>query len=287
MESARPAGERPSRLARFLHSARFEVIPTTGAADQVRNALPRSAPVTVTCSTTHGIDRTLDVAEHLSVAGFVVVPHLAARMVSGRNHLEQILERLETANIHEAFVVGGDATVPAGDFREAADLLDALRSIPHSLDRIGVAGYPEGHPLVPEAALLEALRRKQPDAHYVVTQLCFDSDALTHWIRSMRDAGITLPVVVGMPGRVARRKLAEVSLQVGVGTSLRYLARHRRQVAALARSPVYDPTALAVAIAAHLDEPDLLLRGAHLFTFNQVGATESWVRDLRVGCGAT
>jgi methylenetetrahydrofolate reductase (NADPH) len=141
-----------------------------------------------------------------------------------------------------------------------------------------VGGYPEGHPLVREAALLDALRRKQPHAHYVVTQLCFDSDALTRWISSLREAGITLPIVVGLPGCVGRRKLAEVSLQVGVGASLRYLARHRRQLAALARSRTYDPTALAGAIAAHLDEPELRLQGVHLFTFNQVEATQRWLR---------
>ena len=86
-------------------------------------------------------------------------------------------------------------------------------------------------------------------------------------------------MVVGLPGCVERRKLAEVSLQVGVGTSLRYLARHRRELVALARSRTYDPTALAGAIAAHLDEPDLRLQGAHLFTFNQVAATQSWLDE--------
>lgn len=277
LETARPAGERPSRLARLLHSVRFEVIPTAGAEDKVRDALPWGATVTVTSSTTLGIDRTLAVAEHLTAAGFGVVPHLAARMVSGNDHLERILARFETADIHEVFVVGGDATVPIGDFHEAADLLDALRRIPHRLERIGVGGYPEGHPLVPAAALLEALRRKQPDAHYIVTQLCFDAAALTRWIRSMREAGITLPVVVGLPGSVARRKLAEVSLQVGVGASLRYLTHHRRELVALARSRSYDPTALAGAIAANLDEPGLRLQGAHLFTFNQVEATQTWL----------
>jgi methylenetetrahydrofolate reductase (NADPH) len=277
LESARPASEHPSRLARLLTGARFEVIPTTGAAEKVSGALPPGTTVTVTCSLQHGIDRTLAVAESLSAAGFAVVPHLAARMVSGPDHLGRILERLDVADIHEAFVVGGDATAPVGTFRDAGDLLDALANLAHSLDTIGVGGYPEGHPLVPEAALLEALQRKQAHAHYLVSQLCFDARALTRWIYSIREAGVTLPVVVGLPGRVQRSKLAEISLQVGVGASLRYLARHRRELVALARSRSYDPTALVGAIAAHLDEPDLRLRGVHLFTFNQVEATQNWL----------
>jgi methylenetetrahydrofolate reductase (NADPH) len=207
----------------------------------------------------------------------VVAPHLAARMVSDRDHLKRILERLQIAEIRDAFVIGGDATMPAGSFGDAAELLEAMASLSHSLERIGVAGYPQGHPLVRESLLTEALQRKQSHAHYIVTQLCFDPEALTRWIACMRAADITLPVVVGLPGYVERRRLAAVSLQVGVGASLAYLARHRRQLVALARSRSYDPTALAGAIAAHLDEPDLRLQGVHLFTFNQVEATQSWL----------
>jgi methylenetetrahydrofolate reductase (NADPH) len=283
LEPARFAHERSPQLARLLGGARFEVIPTTDVIEKVRRGLPVDTTVTVTCSPRLGINRSLDVAERLSFAGFAVVPHLAARLVSSRGHLEQILKRLASADIHEVFVVGGDVTTPVGTLRDAGDLLDALASLSHSIDRIGVGGYPEGHPLVREAALLDALRRKQPHAHYVVTQLCFDSGVLTRWIAAAREAGITLPVVVGLPGCVERRKLAEVSLQVGVGASLRYLARHRRQLATFARSRTYDPTALAGAIAAHLDEPDLRLQGVHLFTFNQVEATQSWLRGASPG----
>src|SRR5271157_6088526 len=87
LESVRPASEQPSQLARLLRSARLEVIPTKGATERVRGALPLGTTVTVTCSPQHGIDRTIEVAEQLSGAGFAVVPHLAARMVSGGDHL--------------------------------------------------------------------------------------------------------------------------------------------------------------------------------------------------------
>ena len=132
-EAARSVTERPSQLARLLGGARFEVIPTTGVIEKVRGVLATGATVTVTSSPRYGIDRSLETAEQLTDAGFVVVPHLAARMVSDRFHLERILERLQRAGIHEAFVVGGDASVPVGPFRDAGDLLEALASLPHSL----------------------------------------------------------------------------------------------------------------------------------------------------------
>ena len=76
---------------------------------------------------------------------------------------------------------------------------------------------------------------------------------------------------------VERRKLAEISLRAGVGASLRYLRKHGRQIVTLARSRRYDPTPLAEAVAARAADKSLGIRGAHLFTFNQVEQTRDWV----------
>ena len=271
-----------SALARLLEAPRYEVIPVNGIEEKVA-ALPRGASVTVTASPRHGIERTVDVSVRLAGRGYRVVPHLAARMIADRGQLERIVAHLEDAGIHEALVVGGDASQPVGGYADAGDLLDELGALSHSLARIGVGGYPEGHPLIPEASLLEALRRKQRHADYIATQLCFDAEALVRWVRTMREAGIRLPVVVGLPGVVERRKLAEISLKTGVGASLRYLAKHGRQIATLARSRRFDPTPLARALAARAEEADLGIGGVHLFTFNQVEATEAWVRRASSG----
>jgi methylenetetrahydrofolate reductase (NADPH) len=267
--------ERPA-IGRLLDGPRFEVIPVKGIEDRVGD-LPLGATVTVTASPGQGLGRTIDVSATLAARGYRVVPHLAARMVEGRGHLERIVRRLDDAGIHEAFVVGGDATPPAGEYADAGDLLDELARLSHPFARIGIGGYPEGHPLIADDRLLDALLRKQPLASHVVTQLCFDSDALVRWVRSIRAAGVDLPVVVGMPGVVERRKLAEISLKSGVGASLRYLRKNRRQLVTLARSRTYDPTPLAEAVAARLDGGDLGLEGVHLFTFNQVAPTWDWV----------
>jgi methylenetetrahydrofolate reductase (NADPH) len=268
-----------SAVARLLKAPRYEVIPVNGI-EEKGAALPFGTTVAVTASPQHGIERTIDVSAHLAGRGYRVVPHLAARMIAGRGQLERIVAHLEAAHIHEAFAVGGDASPPAGDYADAGDLLEELSSLPHSLARIGVGGYPEGHPLISDVSLLEALRRKQDHADYIVTQLCFDAEALARWISTVREAGIELPVVVGLPGVVERRKLAEISLKTGVGTSLRYLARHGRQIATLTRSRSYDPTPLARAVAARAEGADLGIGGVHLFTFNQVEATEAWVRHV-------
>jgi len=266
-------------LSLLLDGPRYEVIPVQGI-EQKAATLPYGTTVTVTASPKQGLDRTLDVSAALAARGFTVIPHLAARMVSGRSHLERMGQRLDGAGIREIFVVGGDADPPAGDYADAGDLLQELSGLAHPFARIGIGGYPEGHPLISDERLLEALRRKQPLATHVVTQLCFDAGALAAWVARMRAAGIDLPVVVGLPGVVERRKLAEISLKTGVGASLRYLRKHGREIVTLARSRRYDPTPLARSVAAYAQDESLGFAGAHLFTFNQVQPTRDWVAQF-------
>jgi methylenetetrahydrofolate reductase (NADPH) len=263
-------------LSALLLDPRYEVIPVKGIEQKVAS-LPHGTTVTVTASPALGIDRTLDVSTALAARGFSVVPHLAARMVSGRGHLERLVQRLEGSSIREAFVVGGDATPPAGAYANAGDLLEELAGLAHPFARIGVGGYPEGHPLVAHDRLMEALLRKQEHASYVVTQLCFDAGALADWAAETRAAGVRLPIVVGLPGVVERKRLAEISLKSGVGASLRYLRKHGREIVTLARSRRYDPTRLAGEVAEHAADASLGIRGVHLFTFNQVEPTRDWV----------
>jgi methylenetetrahydrofolate reductase (NADPH) len=271
-----PAFADQPALALLLQDPRYEVIPVQGIEQKVA-ALPYGATVTVTASPKLGIDRTFDVSTALAARGYTVVPHLAARMVTGRGHLERLVQKVEGTSIREVFVIGGDADPPAGEYADAGDLLEELAGISHSFARIGIGGYPEGHPLVTDEQLLEALLRKQSFASHLVTQLCFDARALAEWTAGIRAAGVHLPIAVGLPGVVERRRLAEISLKSGVGASLRYLRKHGRQIVTLARSRRYDPTPLAEEIAEYAADPSLGLRGAHLFTFNQVEPTRDWV----------
>jgi methylenetetrahydrofolate reductase (NADPH) len=273
-----PAIADQTALSVLLRQPRYEVIPVRGIEQKVA-ALPYGSTVTVTASPALGIDRTLDVSRALAARGFSVVPHLAARMISGRGHLERLVQRLEGSTIREVFVIGGDATPPAGAYADAGDLLEELATLAHPFTRVGIGGYPEGHPVVSDDQLLEALLRKQPAASHIVTQLCFDAGALAAWAADIRAAGVTLPVVVGLPGVVERKRLAEISLKSGVGASLRYLRKHGRQIVTLARSKRYDPTPLAGEVAEYAADASLGLRGVHLFTFNQVEPTRDWVAE--------
>ena len=269
--------EAPRVAPRDLTTPRYEVLPFAKAQEQAAEA---SSPLrlTVTISPKHGIDRSLEVAERLRSLGHAVTLHIAARMVRGEEHLEEVLTRSAQAGIDDFLVIGGDAPDPLGPFTEAAPVLELIHRHELRPDRLGIGAYPEGHPLIPPADLEAALVRKAAVADYLVTQLCFDSAMLFRWLEGARARGIAQPAYVGVVGAVERRRLLEISTRIGVGPSLRFL-RKQRGLTTLFRSPAgtaarfYDDAAPAVTRGDHG------LAGFHFFTFNDLLGTWRWYEE--------
>jgi len=270
-------------LIRALAHPRFEVVPLPGVEEQARH-LPRGAKVTVTCSPTRGIDKTLRRAEQLAGQGLQVVPHISARLVVDTAHLKDIVQRLGALGLREIFVIGGDVTQPTGSFSSALDLLRALADVGHDLAQIGIAAYPERHPLVDDATLRRALAHKQPFASYMVTQICFAPEVIIHWLGGVRQQGIDLPVHIGVPGVLDSRQLLRISMKIGVGDSMRFLSKHTSLAARLLRPGHYAPDDLVARLAPYLDDPHYNIGGLHINTFNQVESTEKW-RQQVLKCG--
>lgn len=258
----------------LLQHPKFELIPLRNVLEQAR-FLPEGATVSVTASPTKTLEDTMQLAEELSQMGFAAIPHLSARMTKNRAHLESLLKRMERAGLSRIFLVGGDAKHP-GEFYDAFSLLTAMNEIGHHLTEIGVTSYPEGHPLIPEPKLHQALRDKQPHASYMTTQMCFDPQAIGDFIRGRRADGIGLPVHLGLPGVAERLKLISISTRIGVGQSVRFLSKHRGLVRRFLKPKGYTPEPLLEGLAPVLRDPQAKVRGAHIYTFNQCETTERW-----------
>ena len=136
---------------------------------------------------------------------------------------------------------------------------------------VGVTAYPEGHPHIDDSTLLDALRRKNGGADYMVTQLCFDPGVVVDWLAGVREAGVSLPVYVGVPGFVDRRRLLELSVRVGVGASVSFI-RKQRGIRRFARRGSSVAAELLEAIGPFVGrEPGIA--GVHFFTFNRLAET--------------
>ncbi len=267
------------RMADLIASASLEVIPLKGVQEKVRGVRAGST-VTITCSPKFGLERTLEYVTAAVADGYRVVPHLAARMVENEQSLRRFMSRVVDLGVDDLYVIGGDADEPLGKFSSAADILDALSGFGHGLQRIGVACYPEGHPKIPDPVLLAALLDKQVHADYMVSQLCFDSAALMDWIERVRAGGVRLPLRIGLAAPIKITRLAELSLRIGVGQSIRYVTKQNGLVGSLLLGRSYAPQDLLLDMGERLLADEFGIEGLHMFTFNQVEATISWQRQL-------
>jgi len=261
-------------LRAVLDATQYEMLPLKSAHAQM-GFLPSGSQVSVTASPTGTLEATLDLCAELTAAGHHAIPHLSARMVRDEAHLRALLARIDDLGITEAFVIGGDAPDP-GDYFDAGALLEAMATIEHGLEIIGIAAYPEGHHIVDDRTALEALRLKQPYASYMTTQMCFDADAIASWIANVRSEGITLPVVIGVAGVADRVKLLGISARIGVGQSIRYLSKNRGIIGQFISPGGYAPDPLLEELAPTMQDPRAQIIGLHIFTFNQVENTKRW-----------
>ena len=272
-----PEPDRSVLLADLLRHARFEVWPVDGAEEDVREHLGTDVKVTVPASPSRGLDATFELSERLARAGYRVEPHLSARLVRDRSHLDAILDRLRAGGITDVFVLAGDPPEPAGEFHGAADLLEAMGPRRGEFDAIGITGYPESHHLISDQATIRAMFAKAEMATHIVSQICFDAEVITDWVEKVRRRGTHLPIWIGVPAPVDYRKLLRVSMKIGLGDSTRFLRHHHGWLSRLV-SRQFRPDRLVEELAPFVAEPRWHVAGLRLYTFSEVEATERWRR---------
>jgi methylenetetrahydrofolate reductase (NADPH) len=264
---------------RLLQHTRYEVLPTATIEDKLLEHVPVDRTITVTASPSKGLEPTLDLAERLTGHGYVAIPHLAARMVRDKDELAEICERLTGKGIARVFVPGGDAD-PPGAYPDALSMLEDLAALGNPFTHVGITGYPESHPTIADDLTIQSMWDKRRYATHVVSNLTFDAGVLTSWVRRMRKRGITMPLLLGIPGPVDRAKLLSMAGKIGVGESTRFLAKHKGTFARLAAPGGFTGEKFLRKCAAELSAPEFGIEGLHVFTFNQVAETEKWRREL-------
>jgi methylenetetrahydrofolate reductase (NADPH) len=262
-------------MLRLLENARYEVLPTASTEDKVLENLPTERTVTVTASPSKGLDATFDLAERLAGHGYTVVPHIAARMVSGRTELSEICDRLTGKGITQVFVPGGDAD-PAGDYVDAFSLLEDLADLGRPFEQVGITGYPETHPTISDDLTIQSMWDKRRHATHIVSNLTFDPKAISSWVTRLRARGVTMPLYLGMPGPVDRAKLLATATKIGVGESTRFLTKHKGTFVRLAAPGGFTGERFLEQCSPALGAESALTEGVHVFTFGQIAETEAW-----------
>ena len=267
-----------STQLKLLDGMTYELIPLKNVHEQ-GEYLPKSSTISITCSPAKDIEATLELCESFLSKGHTTIPHFAARMVESEEHVALIVKRIESLGIETVFIIGGDAD-QRGPFNDAPGLLRSFLDKNPKIKTVGIGSYPDGHPSIPESALAESLIKKQEMIYesnlngYMATQMCFEAKTISSWLKNCREAGVTLPCHLGLPGVVDMKKLINISLRLGVGVSSRYLKKNRKSVFKLLSPRGYNPNKLIVPVSDYAEELDIA--GIHCFTFNAVESTEAW-----------
>ena len=114
----------------------------------------------------------------------------------------------------------------------------------------------------------------------MTTQMCFDPGAIISWISEMREAGIHLPVHIGLPGVAPLHKLISISARIGIGDSTRFLAKNTSLVGRLVRPGGYAPDELLAGLAPAVLDEAAAIESLHMYSFNQVESTERWRHEF-------
>ncbi|MYE11571.1 MAG: formate--tetrahydrofolate ligase [Gammaproteobacteria bacterium] len=246
--------------------------------------LPRGTPVYVPFVPGATWGETSAACRRLRAAGMSPVPHLPARWLASTAQLDDWLAELAEVQVRELLLVAGDRASAAGPYRDTLDVLDSGRLVATGFRRVGITGYPEGHPSAPTADLDAALTRKLEYAAatgtdlWITTQFTFAPAHAIAWLDRMRDRGCTLPVRVGLPGPARLRTLLAFAGRCGVTASARMLTRRPSVVRLLKR---WTPDALLRQLVEYRGMAGSPAFDIHVFTFGGLPATARWLRGLR------
>lgn len=192
----------------------FEVFPpkTSTAFENVKKAteqiaMLRPAFVSVTYGAGGGTSQyTLNIARNIKEQyGVPTLAHLTC-VSSTRETVRRQIERMKESGIENVMALRGDLTPElAGADRSQWPYVHAVQLIRELKESgadfcIGGACYPEVHPESPNQRVDIAHLKEKVDAgcEFLTTQMVFDNNLLYNFLYKIREAGITVPIFVGI-----------------------------------------------------------------------------------------
>lgn len=276
-----------SEINRILADVSFEMTAKdVPALTEAAPLIPTGTLVNVTFLGNEDTAMRLVAAGAVRNAGFIPVPHIAARRLTDRPELEGFLAGLAAdAAVDRVVVVGGDPAEPMGPFHGALEVIESGLLEAHGVQHVSIGGYPEGHPDISEHVLWRVLEDKSTAlaerglGGSIITQFGFDADAVLRWIGEVRGRGIRLPVRVGVPGPAGVRRLLKYAKRFGASTSAGIVQKYGLSLTNLVGSA--GPDRFVRDLAAGLDPAEHGMVRLHFYTFGGLAATATWIRDFR------
>ncbi|TNM60953.1 methylenetetrahydrofolate reductase [Aliirhizobium smilacinae] len=288
----RRADEKSERASfgALLDGYSIEVMPRTAAKiGNFREFLPAGKRVYIAHIDGTPIDDMVATAKRLTDDGYVVMPHVPARLIRDKAMLEDWVNRYSNgAGVSQALLLAGGLTSPQGELESSLQLLETGLFDRYGFKRLHIAGHPEGNRDIDKDGTTRfvdrALKFKQAysessDAEMaIVTQFAFDANSIIRWTERIAEAGVTLPIHLGVAGPTKLQTLIKFAISCGVGPSLSVLQRRAMDLSKLLVP--YEPDEFLTAIANHkATHPQSLIEQIHVFPLGGIRASADWVNE--------
>ena len=286
-QTVKPVSAMKSALRDFVAGGSTEVTPNDEKMlVEMASILPAGFPVYVANTPKTSPDDVVRVALRLQELGLAASPHVIARRVVDAKRLRDRLRVLAAGGVQQVLLVAGDVGIPNPAFSSTIELLESGVVADAGIRRVGVAGHPEGHPVVPEEVIWEALERKQAIARatgltmHIATQFGFDTRALTVWEQGLAARGIALPVHAGVAGPTPFTRLLKYAMHCGVGASLKAVSGNPVSFSRLPHLVTRADEMLLGVLRAKQLNPVSRIFAPHFFAFGGVLETARWLRAV-------
>ncbi|MCV6610498.1 MAG: methylenetetrahydrofolate reductase [Amphritea sp.] len=277
----------PEVISKFLSGFTAETTP--GGAAKIpdfREHLREGTVVYITFLPGSDFKDTVDVAVRLRKEGFIPVPHFAARSITSEQVLEENIKRVVgEAGVDWVLAIAGAVNNPLGQFTDSMQLLQTGLFEKHGINKIAVAGHPEGSPDMPTSAIIDAMRWKNAYARetgtdmYMVTQFAFDVEPIIAWDKAMQAEGNELPIHIGVPGLASLKSLLAHAKACGVGASMKVLTKQAKNLSKLLVVNTPDKQVHDLAHY-HATDPNCGITGVHMYPLGGLRRTAQWSYEV-------
>ena len=277
-------------IKKFLDGFSVEVTPK--AASKIENFedyIPSGTLVYIAHIEGTPIEEMVETAKKINDQGFCAMPHFPARIIKDKNVLEDWISRYKNeANVSNALLIAGGANKPYGQYDSSIQLIESELFDKADFNNLHIAGHPEGSmDIDPDGSTTnvdQALSWKnefstRTDANMAITtQFSFDASSVISWANNIKEAGIDIPVHIGIAGPAKLQTLLRYSIECGVGASIKIIQKRAKDLTKLLLP--YKPTNIITELATYkANNPSFNIEKVHFFPLGGIKQVSDFVKE--------
>jgi methylenetetrahydrofolate reductase (NADPH) len=250
---------------------------------QFEHLLPKNTEVFLNEMPKDKIGERVAICKLIRSRGMRPIPHIASRKIRRKSDVQPTLERfIQEGEVETCLIVGGDYSKPGGEVEDAVDLIRQIGNSNSHIRRLGITGYPEGHPQISDEKLQAAHKEKisvlrslgiEP---FVVTQFSFDGDAIVDYCEKFHAEFPDIELKAGVPSPAKLTTLIRFAQRCGVAASIKKL-KGLPVATSLKLMQRVPPINQALAVGKYRDEHNANTK-LQFFTFGGLEASLEWIR---------